>query len=63
VLEGLPVVPAAGDHRAEHRRERVPGHAQPVGPGPVLARLVNVCIPCRSDGTSGCPANEVVMGD
>src|SRR5205823_14815291 len=41
VLKSLPIVPATGDHRAEHRRERVPRHTQPVCPRPVLPALVH----------------------
>lgn len=39
-LEGLAVVPALSDHSAEHRREGVPGHSQPISLRAVLARLV-----------------------
>jgi hypothetical protein len=41
VLERLPVIHPERDHSAEHRRERMPGHTQPVRPRPVLPRLVN----------------------
>src|SRR5204863_9249040 len=40
-LEGLPVVQTPGDDRAEHRRKRMPGNAQPVSPGAVLPGLIH----------------------
>ena len=40
-LEGLPVVLAARDDRAEHRREHMTRNTQPVSPRPVLPRLIH----------------------
>jgi len=40
-LEGLPVILAARDHRAEDCREHMPRDAQPVRPGPVLPGLIH----------------------
>src|SRR5437899_2558786 len=41
VLKRLVVVATRGNDGAEHRRERVTWHAQPVCPRPVLASLVD----------------------
>jgi hypothetical protein len=40
-LKYVPVVLAARDHRAEHRREGVARHIEPVGPRLVLGGLVD----------------------
>jgi hypothetical protein len=40
VLEGLRVVPPGRGHRAQHGGERVPGHADPIGPRLELPAVV-----------------------
>jgi hypothetical protein len=40
-IKHFPVIPALRDNRAEYRRERMPGNAEPVGPRPVFTRFVN----------------------
>jgi hypothetical protein len=40
VVEGLPVVVAPSDNRAEHRGEGVSWDPEPVGPGAVFGALV-----------------------
>jgi hypothetical protein len=41
VLEGVTVVVAEGDDRAEHGREGMPRHPEPVCPCTILGRLVD----------------------
>jgi hypothetical protein len=45
VLEGLGVVAPFAGHRSQDCRERMAGHAQPVGPGTELARVIQQVSP------------------
>src|SRR5215216_3247991 len=54
VLEGVTVVVAEGDDRAEHCREGMPRHPEPVCPRPILGRLVDERLTdVKDDGTQG----------